>query len=82
MSGLQQLPTPVTVQITGGAMLQSTTYFPSLEWQADGAKFIDTFRVLDLASCDGIVGLDWLCKYSPMVTHWTEGWLAFQHEGR
>ncbi|KAK1647967.1 hypothetical protein QYE76_065772 [Lolium multiflorum] len=33
-------------------------------------------------SYDGIIGLDWLGKYSPMTTHWEQGWLGIQHEGR
>lgn len=62
--------------------MQSTIYFPELQWHSDDVTFTDTFRVLELASYDGIVGLDWLGKYSPMLTHWEQNWLSFQHEGR
>ncbi|XP_071679939.1 uncharacterized protein [Lolium perenne] len=82
LTGLHRLPIPVSVKVAGGAVLQSTTYFPDLQWSADGAKFSDTFRVLRLGSYDGIIGLDWLGKYSPMMTHWEQGWLGIQHEGQ
>jgi hypothetical protein len=70
------------MQVVGGALLESTDYFPQLAWTTAGAEFHDTLRVLSFASYDGIIGLDWLGKYRPMVTHWEEGWLAIQHEGK
>jgi hypothetical protein len=82
LTGLHRLPIPVSVKVAGGAVLQSTTFFPDLQWSADGAKFSDTFRVLRLGSYDGIIGLDLLGKYSPMTTHWEQGWLGIQHEER
>jgi hypothetical protein len=82
LSGSHPLALPIPVKVDGGAILQTTHYFPQLQWEADGAQFHDTFKVIDLASYDGIIGLDWLGKYSPMTTHWEEGWIAFQHEGR
>lgn len=69
----KQMPVPIPVKVAGGAILQSTDYFPSLQWDADRATFSDTFKVLDLASYDGIIGLEWLGKYNPMVTHWEQG---------
>jgi hypothetical protein len=68
--------------VAGGAVFQCTHHFPLLTWTADGASFQDNFKVLELGSYDGIIGLDWLSKYSPMVTHWEQGWIAIQHEGR
>jgi len=82
LSGKVALELPVPVKVAGGAILKSKQYFPSLLWEADGARFTDTFKVLELASYDGIIGLDWLGKYSPMLTHWEQGWIAIQHEGR
>jgi hypothetical protein len=37
---------------------------------------------LQLSSYDGIIGLDWLGKYSPMVTDWKQGWISIPHNGR
>jgi hypothetical protein len=82
LHGQTQLPMPIPVKVAGGAILQCTTHFPSLQWSADGAEFSDPFKVLDLASYDGIIGLDWLGKYSPMTTHWEQGWLSIQQGGR
>lgn len=68
--GSKLLPKPVHVKVAGGALLQSTLYFPNLEWSTEETTFTDAFRVLELGSYDGIIGLDWLAKYSPMLTHW------------
>ena len=70
-----------SVKVAGGALLSSSLSFPALEWVAQGHQFADCFRVLALESYDGIVGLDWLVKHSPMTTHWGERWLAFVHQG-
>lgn len=82
LAGRKHLATAIPVQVAGGAILQSTEFFPQLQWTAEGVTFSDTFRVLQLESYDGIIGLDWLGKYSPMVTHWEQGWIAIQHEGQ
>jgi hypothetical protein len=68
--------------VAGGAILYSTCHFPQLHWTVDGATFSDSFKVLTLSSYDGIIGLDWLGKYSPMVTDWDQGWLAIPHNVR
>jgi hypothetical protein len=82
LQGQTQLHVPIPVKVAGGSILQCTTHFPSLQWSADGAEFSDPFKVLELASYDGIIGLDWLGKYSPMTTHWEQGWLSIQQGGR
>jgi hypothetical protein len=82
LTGCQPLPTPVPVEVVGGTILHSTCHFPQLRWTVDGATFSDSFKVLTLSSYDGIIGLDWLGKYSPMVTDWDQGWLAIPHNGR
>jgi hypothetical protein len=82
IDGLAELPVVIPVQVAGGSVLQCVAHFPLLAWEADGALFHDIFKVLQLASYDGIIGMDWSSKYSPMVSHWEQGWLAIQHEGR
>lgn len=77
-----KLIAPVSAKVVGGALLQSTEYFPNLTWSAGGTEFQDNFRILKLGSYDGIIGLDWLGKFSPMVTHWEQGWLAIQNKGQ
>jgi hypothetical protein len=69
------------VKVAGGAILTSSTVLPALSWSSNGHKFIDSFRVLALDSYDGIIGWDWLAKYSPMLTHWGEQWIAIQMRG-
>jgi hypothetical protein len=66
----------VNVKVVGGAILSCAEYFPQLAWIVEGTEFHDDFKVLDLGSYDGIIGLDWLGKYSPMITHWDKGWIV------
>lgn len=80
--GVTPLVNPVRVKVAGGAILHSNFQFAQLGWSAAGAQFKDDFKVLDLGSYDGIIGLDWLAKYSPMITHWEQGWIANPQAGK
>lgn len=82
LQGVAQLPSAINVKVAGGATLQCNEYFPRLVWETKGIQFTDNFRVLALGSYDGSIGLDWLSKYSPMITHWAQGWIAIQKDGR
>jgi hypothetical protein len=82
LTGQQKLGRTLRVQVAGGELLQSKDYFPQLCWSAGGHEFVDSFRVLPLKSYDGIVGHDWLAKHSPMLTHWSQHWLALFQEGQ
>lgn len=81
LSGREQLQKPVSVKVARGDILQSTEYFPALTWTAAGHDFVDSFRILALNNYDGIIGHDWLAKHSPMLTHWSQQWLAIEKEG-
>lgn len=37
--------------------------------------------MLELASYDKIVGLDWLEEFSPMKVHWKHMWMAIPYQG-
>ena len=76
-AGRQLLADPVSVKVAGGALLHCTEYFPHLEWTAADTVFTDQFCILSLGGYDGIIGHDWLVKYSPMTTHWEQGWISF-----
>ncbi|KAK1610510.1 hypothetical protein QYE76_034183 [Lolium multiflorum] len=82
LSGVTPLVNPIKVKVAGGAILHSNFQFAQLGWSAAGAEFKDDFKVLDLGSYDGIIGLDWLAKYSPMITHWEQGWIAIPQAGK
>ncbi|KAK1617590.1 hypothetical protein QYE76_023107 [Lolium multiflorum] len=82
LSGVTPLVNPIKVKVAGGAILHSNFQFAQLGWSAAGAEFKDDFKVLDLGSYDGIIGLDWLAKYIPMITHWEQGWIAIPQAGK
>jgi hypothetical protein len=70
LQGRAPLPAPVQVKVAGGVLLPSDEFLLALQWTTEGHTFIDSFRILPLGSYDGIIGLDWLAKFSPMTTHW------------
>lgn len=71
MSGVQKAHVRIKVKVAGGELLECSE-LTDMERETHGCEFVDTFRILDLRSYDGIVGLDWLAKYSPMIIHWEE----------
>jgi hypothetical protein len=77
LEGAQPLPQRLHVLVPGGDTLQCTQQFVALTWASQGFQFQDDFRVLRLQNYDGIIGLDWLAKHSPMIAHWAQHWLAF-----
>ena len=56
-------------------------YIPDLQWSTNDCEFTDSFRVLALHNYDGILGMDWLAKHSPMTTHWAQNWIAIDVAG-
>jgi hypothetical protein len=76
LSGRAPLPTPVRVQVAGGKVLHLKEFLLSLTWYVDGQDFTNNFRIISLNNYDGSVGHDWLAKLSPMITHWSQHWLA------
>lgn len=83
MQSLQgvQAASKVSVTVAGGDKLQSSFVLPRCEWVCSEHTFHTTFRFLDLASYDGILGLDWLTQHSPMQVDWVQKWLSFSDQG-
>uniref|UniRef100_A0ACD5XQA4 Uncharacterized protein n=1 Tax=Avena sativa TaxID=4498 RepID=A0ACD5XQA4_AVESA len=81
ISGRCPLLKPLLVKVAGGAVLQCTEQIPNCTWSSNGHEFTDSFCILPLKSYDGIIGLDWLTKNSPMITHWDMNWIAVHRDG-
>ncbi|KAK1695873.1 hypothetical protein QYE76_012570 [Lolium multiflorum] len=81
LNGVQKAPISLKVKVAGGELLDCSEQVTDMKWSTHGCEFVDSFRVLDLRSYDGIVGLDWLAKHSPMLTHWEEQWIAIVYAG-
>lgn len=81
LAGRQTMDKIVQVKVAGGEIFNCTDSFQALTWHCQGHEFTDSFRVLELNSYDGIIGLDWLAQHSPTITHWAQQWLAFMHQG-
>jgi len=82
ISGRCPLLKPLLVKVAGGDVLQCTEQIPNCTWSSNGHEFTDSFRILPLKSYDGIIGLDWLTKNSPMITHWAMNWIAVHRDGQ
>jgi hypothetical protein len=70
------------VLVAGVSVLHSSEIIPELHWVSGGHTFCDQFRVIALNNYDGIIGLDWLAKHSPMITHWAQQWISFNWKGQ
>ena len=75
---VQPMP-PVTVRVANGQQLKCDQWVPKLQWWLQGHTFEADMRVLDIGAYDGVLGMDWLRKHSPMDCHWEHKTLAFEH---
>jgi hypothetical protein len=58
--------------VAGGKILNYDEGFSELQWSSEGYQFSESFHILNLQNYDGILGLDWLAKHSPMLSHWAQ----------
>nr|XP_020161515.1 uncharacterized protein LOC109746825 [Aegilops tauschii subsp. strangulata] len=72
----------VSVTVAGGASLQCSQMLQQCKWSCCSAEFSSDFRLLQLSTYDGILGLDWLAQHSPMQVDWTQKWMSVQQSGR
>lgn len=69
---------PVLVKIANGATVPCKQQLVDCAWSCAGHKFSSTFKLFPLGSYDGIIGLDWLSKHSPMLVDWENHWMTFK----
>ena len=58
------------------------SYVPKCQWSVQGNLFEHDLKVLPLSCYDGILGMDWLSRYSPMTVDWEQKWMAFAVNGK
>ncbi|XP_027086384.1 uncharacterized protein [Coffea arabica] len=63
---LQVAGTPLTVRVANGERLESRQLSRPLNWKIQGHEFQHHFNTLQLGSCDMVLGVDWLARYSPI----------------
>ena len=47
-----------------------------------GVQFEHDLKILPLSCYDGILGMDWLAKHSPMIVDWDQQWMSFPLHGK
>jgi hypothetical protein len=72
---------PVSVKVANGQLMTSDSQVCELQWCYEGHMFRDTMRILDIGAYDAILGKDWLDRCGPMMCHWAQKRLEFEHEG-
>lgn len=72
----------VLVKIANGDKIPCSQQLLDVVWSSAGHQFVSTFKIFPLGSYDGIVGIDWLSKHSPMLVDWEHHWLSFEHLGK
>jgi hypothetical protein len=73
---------PVTVQVADGGKTRITTAVTDMEWECQGSKFKDTFRVFSVPCYDIILGMDWLDACGKMWVDWPNKKMRFKHLGK
>lgn len=76
----QDMPA-VEVQVANGDCLTSSRLVPDLKWWMQGHTFSTPMRELEIGAYDGILGMDWLAQFSPMMCHRQEKHVTFVHNG-
>lgn len=71
----------VSVHVANDGCLRCDRLVPKVHWQSKGHAFDTDMRVLTSGAYDGVLGMDWLAKHSPMNCHWLEKTIAFEHGG-
>ncbi|XP_073353661.1 uncharacterized protein [Aegilops tauschii subsp. strangulata] len=69
------------VRVANGDRLTCSRQVPELKWWMQGHTFSTPMYELDTGAYDGILGMDWLEKNSPMTCHWQEKFISFLHDG-
>nr|BAK02119.1 predicted protein [Hordeum vulgare subsp. vulgare] len=72
----------VSVHMANSQRLRCDSMVQQLTWQVPGHTFHTDLRVLELGAYDGVLGMDWLSRHSPMNCHWLEKTISFQTEGK
>lgn len=78
----QQQIQPKKVIVASGGKLIATSQVPKLDFKTQGHTFSSTFKVLDLATYDIILGADWIYKYSPICLDLVERLLVVTKQGQ
>jgi hypothetical protein len=69
------------VKVASGQTLISDQEVKNFEWWIQGFTFQVDARVLELATYDLILGMDWLEHHRPMTCDWLLKWIEFEHQG-
>ena len=72
----------MSLAVAGGGVLQYNSILQGCSWNYGSVEFASDFRILPLAIYDGIIGLDWLAKHSPMQVDWVQKWMSFTYQGQ
>jgi hypothetical protein len=62
---------PLRVQVIDGVQLTCSEQLLDVTWYIGGFPFSSYLKVLSLSNYDLILGMDWLCVFSPMWIHWS-----------
>lgn len=55
------------VKVANGGIMSCCSYLPKCQWSIQGVQFEHDLKILPLSCYDGILGLGWLAKHSPMT---------------
>ena len=66
LSEVQTCPT-MKVKVANGQIMNCSGFVTKCNWSVHGVQFEHDLKILPLSCYDGILGMDWLAKHSPMT---------------
>jgi hypothetical protein len=81
LSGVQELPRTISVQVANGQVLPCRYHLPAAEWSMSDCQFVTDMKFLPLTVFDVVLGMNWLQQYSPMKVERANKWAVIPYNG-
>jgi hypothetical protein len=81
LAGISSLPTPLSVKVANGQVLDCSAQIMQAEWSVQNFLFTTDLKVIALATYDMTLGMDWLEMHNPMKVYWQQKWLSVPYHG-
>jgi hypothetical protein len=81
LSGVQELPRTISVQVANGQVLPCRYHLPAVEWSMSDCQFVTDMKFFPLTVFYVVLGMNWIQQYSPMKVDWANKWAVIPYNG-